>query len=136
MALPGKQVGKSQTARDPDAPVQAKRFYRPKPSPAESDEYNVTGLSTHLAWGVSATAADQGDDFELQTSGRAFVSAVFQTVGANTYCMPGGGGSAQPFVPGAGNWAFLCRTAATGGANDEVLVDLDHGPWENPPALP
>lgn len=137
MAIKPETRGMAETAKDPDAVTVANRFQKPK-NAGGPHEVNVSGAGDFIL-GVSEHGTDAaGDFFALRKRGHFTVDAPSQTIVAGTFCMPGAAGIAVPYAVGTppdANYAVLAKTPATGGATDQIIVDLDNV-LSNPDLLP
>ena len=127
MSISAETRGRAQTALNPDAVTVAHRFQKPKDGAVDGKDVSIADSGAVIV-GVSEEGTDAVEDtFALRTSGHFTVDAPSQTITAGQWCMAGAAGIAIPYALAtepASNYAVLARTAATGGAGDQIIVDL------------
>lgn len=141
MSIPGERRDKSLPAVAKTAAAVANKWYRYDPTVGNPQDAILVADVGGDALGVSENANDAvGDTFSITVAGLRFVDAAASVVVVNTYVMSDASGDTVAYTKAtepAKNLALgLAFSTTTGGAGEQVSVEIFEKPLVNPDLYP
>jgi hypothetical protein len=135
MSLHGERVDDAETGVAKSAPAVAPKFYLLDSSTEPKDADLVAALGG-FASGVSQTETDEiGDTFSIATRGTVLVDSAAAVIANGKYVMSDASGDAVVYVTAGGHFALgIARSATSGGAGEQVMLELFETPISDPDA--
>ncbi len=141
MSIPAERRDKSLPAVAKTAAAVADKWYRYDPTVGNPQDAILVADVGGDALGVSENANDAvGDTFSITVAGLRFVDAAASVVEVNTYVMSDASGNTIAYAKAtepAKNLALgLAFSTTTGGAGEQVSVEIFEKPLVNPDLYP
>lgn len=138
MSIPGERKDETLPAVAKTAAAVAAKWYRFDPSVGSPQDAILVAVLGGFAHGVSETATDAiGDTFAITSKGLRFVDSAAAVITAGQFVMPDASGNTVAFAAAASHYATgLAYSTTTGGAGEQVAVEIFQEPISDPDAFP